>query len=218
MANSQNSADIGKSSQVNKDAVELNAFAKEFQLVVIAASAGGLTAISQVLSDLPADFPAAIAIVQHIEPNYRSLMAEILNRRTSLQVKQATEQDGLKPGWVYIAPPNHHLLINSDSSFSLTQSALVNFVRPSADLLFETAAASYQERAIAVVLTGTGHDGGMGVQAINKRGGIVIAQDRETAKYFGMPQAAIKTGVVDFILPLPKIAPALVSLVMQKGN
>lgn len=218
MASSKDNASPSQDSQFNKTDTKSNAFLGEFKLIAIAASAGGLTAISQVLSDLPADFSAAIAIVQHLEPNHRSLMAEILNRRTTLQVKQATEQDRLKPGWVFIAPPNHHLLINPDSSFSLTQSELVHFVRPSADLLFESAAASYQERAIAVVLTGTGHDGGMGVQAINKMGGIVIAQDHETAKYFGMPQTAIKTGVVDFILPLPKIAPALVSLVRQKGN
>jgi two-component system chemotaxis response regulator CheB len=189
-----------------------------FDLVAIAASAGGLNAISQVLSDLPANFPAAIAIVQHLDPRHRSLMADILSRRTSLQVKQAEEGDCINPGWVYIAPPNRHLLVNPNSTFSLSQSELVHFVRPSADLLFDSAAASYKERAIAVVLTGTGNDGVMGVQAIDKMGGTVIAQDEKTSEFFGMPQAAIKTGAVDFILSLSEISSALISLVMQEDS
>lgn len=90
-------------------------------------------------------------------------MAEILGRRTPIQVRQAKAGDHLAPATAYIAPPNHHLLVNSDGTLSLTQSKLVHFVRPSADLLFESVAGSYKERAIAVVLTGTGIDGAMGV-------------------------------------------------------
>ena len=186
-----------------------------FDLVSLAASAGGLKALSEVLSHLPDNFPAAIVIVQHLDPRHRSLMADILSRRTPLTVKQAEEGDCLKPGTVYIAPPNRHLLVNPDGSLSLSQSELVHFVRPSADLLFDSVAASYQDRAIAVVLSGTGSDGVMGVQAIKKMGGTVIAQDEESAEFFGMPNAAIQTGTVDFILPLSEIASALVSLVMQ---
>jgi two-component system chemotaxis response regulator CheB len=100
---------------------------------------------------------------------------------------------------------------------SLTQSELVHFVRPSADLLFDSVAASYKAGAIAVVLSGTGKDGGMGVEAISKMGGTVIAQDRATSEFFGMPETAINTGTVDFILPLSEIAPALVTLVSE-GN
>ena len=187
-----------------------------FDLVAIAASAGGLNALSEVLSALPANFPATIVIVQHLDPRHRSLMADILSRRTPLKVKQAQEGDCLELGMVYIAPPNRHLLVNPDQTLSLTQSELVHFVRPSADLLFDSVAASHKERAIAVVLTGTGNDGAMGVQAIDKMGGTVIAQDKETAEFFGMPGAAINTGAVDFILPLVEIAPALISLVMQE--
>ncbi len=173
-----------------------------FDIVAIAASAGGLNALSEVLSKLPANFPAAIVIVQHLDPRHRSLMADILSRRTPLQVKQAGEGDPLELGTVYIAPPNRHLLVNTDKTLSLTQSELVHFVRPSADLLFDSVAASHKERAIAVVLTGTGNDGSMGVRAIDKMGGTVIAQDKETAKFFGMPSAAIKTGAVDIFTPL----------------
>ena len=185
-----------------------------FDVVALAASAGGLTALSQVLSALPADFPAAIVVVQHLDPRHRSLMADILDRRTPLQAKQAEEGDRLSPATVYIAPPNRHLLVNPDGTLSLSQSELVHFVRPSADLLFESVAASYKDGAIAVVLTGTGSDGAMGVQAIKKMGGTVIAQDERTAEFFGMPGAAIQTGSADFILPLDEIPSALVTLVM----
>lgn len=183
-----------------------------FDIVAIAASAGGLKAITEVLTPLPADFPAAIAIVQHLDPRHRSLMADILSRRTCLPVKQAKQGDRLNPGEVFIAPPNSHLLVNQDGTLSLSQTELVHFVRPSADLLFDSVAASYRDRAIAVVLTGTGSDGSMGVRAINQMGGTVIVQDEETAQYFGMPGAAIKTGVVDFILPLSEVASALITL------
>src|SRR5438477_408352 len=114
---------------------------------------------------------------------------------------------------VYVAPPDRHLLLNQDGTMSLSQSELVHFVRPSADLLFESTAASFRGRAIAVVLTGTGVDGSMGVRAIKKMGGTVIAQDAQSSEYFGMPSAAIDTGDVDFVLSLKEISPALVALV-----
>ncbi len=186
-----------------------------FDVVAIAASAGGLNAINAVLSSLPSGFPATIVVVQHLDPRHRSLMAEILARNTTLRVKQAEEGDLIEPATVYIAPPDHHLLVNSDSTLTLSRSELVHFVRPSADLLFESVAASHKERAIAVVLTGTGSDGSMGVQAIKKMGGTVICQDSETAEFSGMPLAALQTKCVDFSLPLDEIAAALVTLVMK---
>jgi len=184
-----------------------------FEVIAIATSAGGLKALSQVLAALPADFAAAIVVVQHLDPRHRSLMADILSRRSALPVKQAEEGERLRPGTVFIAPPNRHLLVNPDGSLSLTQSELVHFVRPSGDLLFESVAGSYKDRAIAVVLTGTGSDGAMGVKAIKKMGGTVLAQDESSAEFFGMPNAAIQTGCVDFILSLGEIPPALITLV-----
>jgi two-component system chemotaxis response regulator CheB len=186
-----------------------------FDIVALAASAGGLTALSHVLAGLPERFPATLVVVQHLDPRHRSLMADILSRRTPLRVKQAEEGEQVAPATVYIAPPNRHLLVNPDGTLSLTQSQLVHFLRPSADLLFESVAASYRERAIAVVLTGTGSDGAMGVQAIKKTGGTVIAQDEATAEFFGMPGAAIQSGSVDFVLPLDEIPTALMTLVMK---
>jgi two-component system chemotaxis response regulator CheB len=187
-----------------------------FNIVAIAASAGGLKALSRVLSELPETFPVPILVVQHLDPRHRSLMDEILDKRTPLRVRQAEAGVRVEPGTVFIAPPNHHLLVDADGTLVLTQSELVHFVRPSADLLFESAAGTYKERCIAVVLTGTGRDGGMGVEAVKKVGGTVIAQDAATADFSGMPHTAIETGCVDFILQLDEIAPALIKLVMQE--
>jgi two-component system chemotaxis response regulator CheB len=166
-----------------------------------------------VLSNLPEGFPAIIVVVQHLDPRHRSLMADILTRRTVLKVKQAEEGERLNLATAYIAPPNRHLLVNADRTVSLSQSELVHFVRPSADLLFESVAASFKDRAIAVVLSGTGSDGSMGVEAIKKMGGTVIAQDENSSEYFGMPGAAAQSA--DFVLPLEAIGPALVTLVTR---
>ena len=184
-----------------------------FEIVALAASAGGLKALTDVLAALPADFPAALVVVQHLDPRHRSLMAEILGKRTALPVHEAREGDTLVSGRAYVAPPNRHLLVNADRTLSLTQTELVHFVRPSADLLFESVAASFRERAIAVVLSGSGSDGAMGVRAIKKTGGTVIVQDQSTAEFAGMPGAAQQTGAVDFVLRLEEIAPALEKLV-----
>lgn len=186
-----------------------------FDLIALASSAGGLKALSEVLSGMPADFPAPITIVQHLDPKRRSLMATILRGRTKLDVKEAEEADQLLPATVYIAPPDSHLLVNSNRTLSLSQSEMTRFLRPSADVLFQSIADSYKDRAIAVVLTGSGSDGMVGVKAIKKMGGKVIAQNQATAEFFGMPGAAIESGSVDFILPLGEIAPALIALVTR---
>src|SRR5207245_750784 len=187
-----------------------------FDVVAMASSAGGIAALTEVLGNLPGDFPAAIVVVQHLDPRHRSLMADILRRRTALDVLQASDGDSIRAGTAYIAPPDRHLLVNPNGTLSLSHSELVHFVRPSADLLFESVAASYRKRAIAVVLTGTGSDGSMGIGAIKKMGGTVVAQDQASAEFSGMPGAAIRSGYADFILPLDEIASALVTLVMKE--
>lgn len=124
----------------------------------------------------------------------------------------------LEPDHVFLAPPDRHMLIKRRGTLTLTDSELVNFVRPSADLLFESVAAAYGDRAIAVVLTGSGHDGALGVTAIKQRGGTVVAQDEASSEFFGMPSAAIKTGAVDFVLPLEEMAPTLTALVAAQAR
>jgi len=181
-------------------------------IVALAASAGGLAALSSVLSGLPADFPAPVLVVQHLDRHHRSWMAEILARRVRLDVRQAQGGEVVRPGMVYIAPPDRHLLVNPQGVLSLSDAALVRYVRPSADLLFSSLAASFGPRVIAVVLSGSGRDGADGVRDVKTEGGKVIAQDEASAEFFGMPGAAIETGVVDRVLPLPEIATALIEL------
>jgi two-component system chemotaxis response regulator CheB len=186
---------------------------RPFDIIAFAASAGGLQALSKVLGQLPAGFPTPIVVVLHLDPRHRSLIAEILSRRTPLAVREAKEGDHLQPHTVFVAPPDYHLLVNPDGTLSLSHSELVHFLRPSADLLFESVAASFKDRTIAVILSGTGADGAMGLRAIKTMDGTVIAQDEATSEFFGMPSAAIKTRQVDFVLPLDQIAGALVTLV-----
>jgi two-component system chemotaxis response regulator CheB len=183
------------------------------EIVAITASAGGVQALSRVLLELPSDFPVPIVVVQHLDPHHPSLLPEILARRCAIGIKQAEEGEPLRPGTAFIAPPDQHLLVNGDGTVSLSHSELVHFVRPSADLLFESVAASHAERTIAVVLTGTGSDGTMGVQAVDKMGGRVIVEDPETADFAGIPTAAVETGGVDEVLALGEIPRRLTELV-----
>jgi len=189
-----------------------------FPVIAMAASAGGLKALSVVLGGLPADFPAAIAIVMHLAPNHPSILAEILDKRSPLVVKQAQTGDALCPACAFIAPPNHHLFVAKDGRLKLSSSTSekVHHARPSAEPLFASVALVYQTKAIGVVLTGGDGDGSFGVQIIKEQGGQVIAQDRPTSQDFSMPETSIKTGDVDFILPLDKIAPMLIELVRVK--
>jgi two-component system chemotaxis response regulator CheB len=192
--------------------------ASAFDIVAIAASAGGLRAISALLEFMPAEFPIPLAIVQHLDPHHRSLMAQILARRTKLQVAQAEDGVLLRAGFVYVAPPDRHFLVNADMTATLTRTELVHFVRPSADLLFESVAAAFRQRAMVVVASGTGRDGSMGVQAVKKMGGTVIVEDPATAEFGGMPEAAVHTECADWIIPLEQIGPVIQRLVMPELN
>ena len=182
----------------------------------MAASAGGLRAISALLGVLPADFPAPVAVVQHLDPHHHSLLAEILARRTRLKVVQVADGARLRAGWVYVAPPDRHFLVNADMTATLTRTELVHFVRPSADLLFESLAAAFRQRVLAVVASGTGRDGSMGVQAVKKMGGTVIVEDPASAEFAGMPQAAASTECADWIVPLEQIGPIIQRLVRHE--
>ena len=183
-----------------------------FDIIAIAASAGGVNALTRLLGSLPANLGAIVVIVQHVDPRHRSLMPQVIGRQSPMSVMHVEEGMQLEPDHVFLAPPDRHMLIKRKGTLTLTDSELVNFVRPSADLLFESVAAAYGEHAIAVVLTGSGHDGALGVTAVKQRGGTVVAQDEASSEFFGMPSAAIKTGAVDYVLPLEEIASKLVTL------
>ncbi|WJV47482.1 chemotaxis protein CheB [Streptomyces flavofungini] len=187
-----------------------------FSVVAMAASAGGVHGVAVVLDALGPEFPVPVLLVQHLDPRHRTVIAEVLGRRTGLNVKLAEQDEPALPGTVYIAPPDRHLLVDPAGALTLSRSALVHFVRPSADLLFESVAGAYGHRAIACVLTGTGRDGATGVTAVKSRGGTVIAQDPGSAEFRGMPEAAVGTGAVDFVLPLEEIAAIIRGLVEDK--
>ena len=179
-------------------------------VVALAASAGGLNALTRVLAALPRDFPAAVVVLQHLAAGHASYLAEILRRRTPLRVKQAEEGDELCDGTVYVAPPARHLLVGPDGRLTLSRTAPVHFARPSADALFESVAARFGRRAVTVILSGAGSDGAAGAAAVRRAGGFSIVQDPATAEFLGMPTAAIGAGAADLVLALEDIAPALV--------
>lgn len=183
------------------------------RLVAIATSAGGLSALSQVLHDLPPGFPAAILIVQHLQPSRPSYLARILGWRIALTVTEA--QTGIAPrnGTVYVATPGVHLLVGIDRRIALSDLPPLHYCRPSGDRLFTSLAASFGSSAIAVVLTGNGCDGAAGAQQVRRGGGIVIVQDVPSSQFAGMPRAAVRAGTVDRVLPLSEIGRALQVLV-----
>lgn len=186
---------------------------ESYDIVALAASAGGITALSRVLGELPVDFPVPVMVVQHLDPRHKTVIAAVLGRRTELRVKLAESEEHVQPGIVYVAPPNRHLLVDAAGVLTLSNSELVHFVRPSADLLFESVAGAFGSRAVACVLTGTGRDGAMGVTAVKSRGGTVIVQDPASAEFTGMPDAAVATGQIDFVLPLDEIATVIRGLI-----
>lgn len=187
-----------------------------FDVVAIASSAGGFDPIIEVVSGIPADFPASVIVIRHLSPGVESHLAEILSRYTPLEVKEAKNGERLAKATIYTARPDKHLMVNSDGTFSLASFEKVQFVRPAADVLFVTLAISYRNKAVAVILSGAGKDGAMGTLAIKRAGGKVIVQEDPTVP--GMPEAAIRIDDVDFVLPVKKIAPHLIDLVLRGGK
>jgi len=176
-----------------------------------------VTALQAVIGALPAEFPAAVFVVQHLDPRHKSLLADLLGRHARVVVKEAIDGERIQLGTAYIAQPDTHLLV-ANARVSLTSSELVHFTRPSVDLLFESVAAAYRDRAIGVILTGSGLDGATGIRAIKERGGTTIIQDPADAPHPSMPSNAYATGCVDFKLRLDEVGPAIVRLVLVNGE
>jgi two-component system, chemotaxis family, protein-glutamate methylesterase/glutaminase len=185
-------------------------------VIAIAASAGGIPAIGRLLSALPASLPAAVLIVQHLDPRGPTMLPEILARSSAMPVAVARQDDEIVSGRVYVAPPNHHLVVNAQRRIQLTDTPPLHHVRPSADAMFESLPAAHFGKVICVVLTGSGVDGAAGVVSVKKAGGTIIAQDRASSQHFGMPEASIKTGSVDLVLPLEDIPAILTDLVGEQ--
>jgi len=190
---------------------------REIDVVVIGSSTGGPKALSQFFSLLPGNFPVPIVIVQHNSTGFDKSFAQWLDTYTDLNVKLAEEGEIPKPGNVYIAQTDKHLMLKrpdgQNGCLCYNDDEPEQNQKPAADVLFRTAAESYKRSIVSVVLTGMGSDGASGTQKIREMGGITLAQDEESCLIYGMPKAAAETGCVDIVLPLDKIPEELVRLV-----
>jgi two-component system chemotaxis response regulator CheB len=178
-------------------------------VVAIGVSTGGPNALAKLLPAIPANFPAPIVIVQHMPPFFTQLLADRLNSETEVTIQECKSGTVLQPGHVYLAPGDFHMVLEQhkdDVVAVLNQNPQENFCRPSADVLFRSVAKIFGRNALALVLTGMGHDGTDGCQHIQDRGGQVIVQDEATSVVWGMPGFVVKGNLADSILPLGEIA------------
>lgn len=187
-----------------------------YKAIVIGSSAGGLQALKTIISGLSMAFVNPIIITQHLSPSSDNYLVHFLNQFTHLTVKEADEKELISKGFVYVAPPNFHLLVEEDFTLSLNVEEKVNFARPSIDVLFETAAEAYKNQLIGIILTGANHDGAKGIARIKQKGGYTIAQNPKTAEVPTMPQSAIDTGFVDKVIELDAIPLLLNDLIKSK--
>jgi len=181
-------------------------------VIAIVSSVGGLDALGRVLRALPARLRAPVIALQHTDPGRVSSLDRLLGQTTALAVGVAEDGTGLEPGRVYVAPSGFHTLITRDRTVATVRSGQFPPSRPSADLLLTSLAVAVGADAVAVVLTGLGHDGAAGVTAVKRLGGTVIASTLATSQEPSMPEAAIDTGQVDRVLDLEDIGPALARL------
>lgn len=179
--------------------------AMRFAAIVIGTSAGGIEALKTVLQKIKHPLKLPIVIVQHLSPRHESYLPSILASVTGHNIKEAEEKERLENGWIYIAPPNFHVLIEKDGTLSLTVDKRVAYARPSIDVLFETAADAYRDKLIGVILTGANHDGASGMKCIKDMGGYTIVQNPETAYASEMPKSALELITPDAILAIEEI-------------
>ena len=189
-----------------------------FETVVIGASQGGFSALKILLAGLPKGFPAVVVIVQHRgKDSYGNILAPALQKSCVLPVIEAEDKVKTRPGHVYIAPADYHLLLERGSC-SLSTDPPVIAARPSIDVLFDSAADTYGNELIGIILTGASEDGAQGLAKIKSYGGITLVQDPATASSPRMPQAALSACDVSKVLPLSEIAPYLVGLCISENR
>lgn len=178
-------------------------------IICIGTSTGGPRALREVITQLSADLPAAVLVVQHMPPGFTNSLAARLDALSYINVKEAEDGDILKPGWVYIAPGDYHMMLNkkaSDYRININQDPPMSGHRPSVNYMMNSVANCGHKNLIAVIMTGMGSDGSDGIANIKKNGGSTIAQNEETCIVYGMPKAAVNTGAIDQIVPLSDIA------------
>jgi len=184
-------------------------------LVIIAASTGGPKIITSIFKKLPRDFPAPIVVVQHMPGTFTKAFAKRLDEHSPLSVMEGKEGIFLNKGKAFIAPGDFHLEFDNDRKIKLNKKPALHGVRPSADITMNSASENFDGNLIGVVLSGMGKDGSIGVRNISKRGGFIIAQDKDTSVVYGMPKSAIESGCVDLVLPSNEIADKLIALVKK---
>ncbi|WP_052423148.1 chemotaxis protein CheB [Nonomuraea candida] len=188
-------------------------------VIALVSSAGGLAATGLVLEAMPPDLAAAVIVLQHISPDYRSVLPDILAKRTGLRVTAAHDGQPLLAGQVAVAPPGRHLLVTGERLLALIPSGPFPPSRPSADLLLVTLAVAAGRDVVAVILSGRGNDGATGAAAVHRFGGTVVATDADTSNHFDMPHAAImRDSVVDHVVPLSRVGPLLLDLVHPRPS
>ena len=189
---------------------------REFEAVVIGASAGGVDALATLLSALPASFGAAVIVVLHLPANNESLLPRVLAHHSALPLREASDKESVDSATVHVAPPGYHLLVEPGRTFALSIDEPVHFSRPSLDVLFESAAHTYRDALLGIVLTGANADGAEGLAVIRELGGAAWVQAPETAYASAMPEAAIAVAGADRILPLNEMAAQLAQLTTRR--
>lgn len=186
---------------------------KTYGAIVVGTSAGGLHALTAILQELPPDYPIPIIVVQHRSKDQRDLFEEVLQSKCKIKIKQADEKEKIISGYVYTAPPNYHLLVESDMTFSLSSDEPVLYSRPSINVLFESAAEVYRNQLAGIILTGANNDGAAGISMIKKYDGLTIAQSPEEAQFPLMPAASIGTKKIQHIWKLVEIQNFLLKII-----
>lgn len=188
------------------------------RIVAIGTSTGGPRALQEIITKLPGNIPCGIVIVQHMPPGFTKSLAERLDSLSSVTVKEAEHNEVIRPGHVFIAPGDYHMLVERESGkaiIKLNQNSPIGGHRPAVDPLMESVARAYGSKAIGVILTGMGRDGAKGIEAIKRQNGHTIAEDQSTAVVYGMPKAAIELGVVDKIVPITGVTAEILKVLSK---
>ena len=179
------------------------------RVVVVGSSTGGPGALRELFARLPADLPAGMVVVQHMPANFTRSLAERLDELSPMSVKEAEKGDRLYQGWALVAPGGYHVTLTRTGQVQLSEGPPVNGVKPAVDVTLMSAVAAFGEKALAVILTGMGHDGRDGARALKQAGGMVFAQDEETCVVYGMPRSVVEAGLADAVLPIEEMSGAV---------
>ena len=183
------------------------------KVVAVGSSTGGPRALTEIIPLLPADIPACVVVVQHMPPKFTASLAERLDAISEIQVKEAANGDKIRPGIVYIAPGDYHILAGKNDVLYLSQDPPQHGVRPSVNVFMQSVASVYGERGVGVVLTGMGTDGRSGALAIKEHGGYMLAEHENSCVVYGMPRAAIEAGAVDRVAMLQRMADEILTAI-----